>query len=269
METLIVTTDFSESSARAAQYAAAITGPLAVHTLVLYHSYATPPAITEVPPPDPKDAALAYENSMQALAALESRIEPFNARDVTVECIANDLPLLPGVTQLWAQYEGGGLVVAGMTGSSYTAPMVDNCPAPILIVPEEAEFKPIRKAVFACDLKNIDEAFPTHMIEEIITKFDCSLLVLNVETRDPRMAGDVIPEQYKLHDKLDHLNPEYHYIEHKPISEGIMAFAEAQQAGLVLVMPRTRNFFAGLFHSSVTKKLAHHTRLPLLLLRPE
>lgn len=277
METLIVTTDFSGSSVHAAKYAAAISGPLGVRTLVLYHSYSVAPPITEVPLPEPEELASAHEDRIRALKILESQISPLMAHQVSVECVTDDLPLLSGVEQLLKQY-GGGLIVAGMTGKggvekllvgSHTALLAGSCRAPVLIVPEEAEFTPITKAVFACDLKNVDETIPTHLIDEIIEKLDCRLLVLNVETTDSRMAGDVIPEQYKLHEKLNHLKPEYHYIEHGSVAEGIMAFADTQRAGLVLAMPRSRGFFDSLFHRSVTKKLAHHTRLPLLLLRSE
>lgn len=223
--------------------------------------------VSLTPLPEPEELASAQEDRIRALRILESQISPLMARQVSVECVTDDLPLLSGVEQLLKQY-GGGLVVAGMTGKggvekllvgSHTALLADSCRAPVLIVPEEAEFTSITKAVFACDLKNVDETIPTYLIGEIVEKLDCRLLVLNVETTDSRMAGE----------KLDHLKPEYHYIEHGSVAEGIMVFSDTQQAGLVLVMPRSRGFFDSLFHRSVTKKLAHHTRLPLWLLRSE
>jgi hypothetical protein len=48
-----------------------------------------------------------------------------------------------------------------------------------------------------------------------------------------------------------------------------MRFADREDIQLVITLPQKYGFFESLFHRSVTKKLAFHTHLPLLLLNEE
>ncbi|SEL57671.1 universal stress protein [Parapedobacter koreensis] len=277
MKTIIIATDFSESATNAAQYAAYLSGPLRVDTILLYHSYDAAPKATEIPLPESKDAALAHEHSLTALEATESQMEPFLSKQTAIEIVANDLPVVVGIQRLLDERKAG-LVVTGITGKSNlekflmgsnTIAIADACTAPVLVVPEEVEFKPIAKAVFACDLEKVDHTMPIETLSQLVDNLAFKLLVLNIEKPETRFNPDVIPEQYKLHGLLDRFHPEYHYIEHGDVVEGIMDFAETQQADLVMTVPKRYGFFDNLFHKSVTKKLAHHSRLPLLIFKTE
>lgn len=277
METLIVTTDFSESATNAARYAAYLSGPLAIKTIILYHSYDDAPKGSEVPLPAPEDTQLTHEKSLMALQNTASQLTSLIGAHTTIEQIADDLPLVAGIQRVVEKWKAG-LVVVGITGKSNmekflvgsnTVAIADTCTAPVLVVPPEVEFNPIKKAVFACDFKKVDHTTPVKTIAHIVNKLGTELLVLNIEKPDTRFDPDIIPEQYKLHEILDELHPEFHYIEHKHIAEGIMDFAETQGATLVMTIPKNHDFFDKLFHRSVSRKLAHHTRLPLLILRNE
>ncbi|MBK1439451.1 universal stress protein [Parapedobacter sp. ISTM3] len=277
METIIIATDFSESATNAALYAAYLSGPLRVHTIILYHSYDSAPQATEIPLPESKDAALAHESSLTALEATEAKMQPFISKHTSVEIIANELPIVVGIQRLLDERRVG-LVVTGITGKSNlekfligsnTIAIADACTAPVLVVPEQVEFKPIAKAVFACDLDKVDDTMPVGTLAQLADTLAFKLLVLNIVKPEAGFDPGIIPEQYKLHGLLDRLNPEYHYVEYNDVVEGIMNFAETQQADLVMTVPKRYGFFDNLFHKSVTKKLAHHTRLPLLIFKHE
>jgi nucleotide-binding universal stress UspA family protein len=47
---------------------------------------------------------------------------------------------------------------------------------------------------------------------------------------------------------------------------GINQFVDEQQVDLVITVPKEHNFFAQLFSSSHTKKLAFHSHVPILVL---
>lgn len=278
MQTIIIATDFSESSAHAARYAAALSCALGVKNMILYHSYDQAPRATDVPLPEPHETTFAYEGSLAALEILEAQIKPLKVEDTTIELVADELPLIMGVSKL-AEQRNAVLVVVGMTGKSRmekilvgsnTVALAEACPVPLLIVPDKVDYsKPIDRAIFACDLRDVAKNLPVDVIDEFVTKLDLDLLVLNVEDDRLTLLGDIVPEQFKLHQKLDHLNPQYHYIKHKEVTEGILEFAGTHQAGLIITVPKRHNFFDSLFHRSVTKKLAHHTHVPLLLLRKD
>ncbi|WP_262250260.1 universal stress protein [Parapedobacter soli] len=276
MNTIIITTDFSEAAMNAARYGAALAKSIGILRIVLYHSYDNAPAATDIPVAE-LDTTLAHEGSLLALEIVEREIGSILGGDsgITIELVANGLPLELGVEQL-AEQGRAGLVVVATTGKSglekflvgsNTTSLASSCPVPLLIVPKEAEFEPIDKIVFACDLKQVTRSTPVSEIGWWLEKLGAKLLVLNVALEGNRFDPDMIPEQYKMHELLDGFGPSYHYEEGDDIAEEIADFAEDEEAGLVITVPKTYGFFEGLFRRSVSKRLLAKTEVPLLLLK--
>ena len=276
MQTIIITTDFSESSLNAAKYGANLAKPLGVGHIVLYHSYDNAPLATEVPIAE-TDTPLAHEGSLLALEIVEGALRQVlgDAANVSIELVANGLPLVLGVQQLVEQHRAG-LVVAGATGKSNLEQMLigssavdlaSDHKAPLLIVPKEACFTPIEKVVFACDLKQVSHTTPVAEIGLWLERLRAKLLVLHVALEGKRFNPDLIPEQYTMHSLLNRFHPEYHYTESDDIADEIEDFAEDHDAGLIITIPKSYGFFERLFHRSVSKRLIKASEIPLLLLR--
>ncbi|MEZ0450893.1 universal stress protein [Sphingobacterium thalpophilum] len=276
MEAIIITTDFSEAAMNAARYAAGLSKSIGIKRIVLYHSYDNAPAATDVPVAE-TDTPLAHEGSLLALEIVEREIGLVIGSDsgIAIDLVANGMPLELGVEQLAEQWRTG-LVVVGTTGKSglekffvgsNTVSLATSCPVPLLIVPKEAKFEAIEKIVFACDLKKVTRSKPVSEIGWWLDRFQAKLLVLNVALEGKRFDPDMIPEQYKMHELLDGFNPSYHYEEGEDIAEEIADFAEDEEAGLVITVPKSYGFFEGLFHRSVSRKLLDKSEVPLLLLK--
>jgi len=276
MEAIIITTDFSEAAMNAARYAAGLSKSIGIKRIVLYHSYDNAPAATDVPVAE-TDTPLAHEGSLLALEIVEREIGLVIGSDsgIAIDLVANGMPLELGVEQLAEQWRTG-LVVVGTTGKSglekffvgsNTVSLATSCPVPLLIVPKEAKFEAIEKIVFACDLKKVTRSTPVSEIGWWLDRFQAKLLVLNVALEGKRFDPDMIPEQYKMHELLDGFNPSYHYEEGEDIAEEIADFAEDEEAGLVITVPKSYGFFEGLFHRSVSRKLLDKSEVPLLLLK--
>src|SRR5690606_28874407 len=151
----------------------------------------------------------------------------------TVDLVVNGLPLELGVEQLAEQWRAG-LVVVGTTGKSglekflmgsNTVGLALSSRVPLLIVPKEAEFEPIEKITFACDLKQVNRSTPVSEIGWWLDRLQAKLLVLNVALEGKRFDPDIIPEQYKMHALLDGFKSSYHYETGDNIEEVIADFA--------------------------------------------
>lgn len=276
MQTLIITTDFSESALNAAKYAAGLAKPLGIGRIVLYHSYDNAPIGTDIPVAE-VDAALAHERSLHLLEETEKGLRAAleDNNEVEVELVANDLPLILGVEQLTEQWNAC-LIVAGTTGKgglervlvgSNTINLASDIKVSLLIVPKDARYSPIHKIVFACDLKRVSRSTPVAEIGNWLERLGAKLLVLNVALEGKRFNPDLIPEQYKMHELLDSFSPEYHYTESDDIADEIEDFADDHDAGLIITIPKSYGFFEGLFRRSVSKRLIKETDILLLLLR--
>lgn len=267
MKTILITTDFSKTATNAARYAAKLSQALSVEKIVLYHSYDS----------ENIDVQLVHEASLLGMEVLKQEIQPLIKKHIEVEVITNEQPLIAGINRL-VETHAVGMVVAGSTGKgglttfllgSNTINLADECPVPLLIVPEDASYEKIEKIVFACDLNKVKETTPVKELGFFVEELKAKLLVLNVALEHKRFNPDIIPEQYQIHQILQHLNPAYHYIEEETIVEGITEFIDDEDAQIVITVPKTYGFFNSLFRRSVTKKLAYDTEIPLLVLREQ
>jgi nucleotide-binding universal stress UspA family protein len=277
MKTILVLTDFSDTAANAAVYAAALTHQLEVTSLILYHSYESiPPAQTEVPVLEPKDVERLHRDSIENLTLLKDRVRTFTNERTFIEILTDERPLIMAAEAVGAQYRSG-LVVIGVTGKSKvervligsnTMNIVKGSTIPVLVVPRKARFEKIRRIIFACDLKKVSQATPAKEIRSLIHQLNAKLLVVNVDTEDQEhFTPDTITEQAVLHQLWDQENPEYHYTNANDIAEGIALFALEHDIQLVIAVPKRHSFFESLFHPSLTKKLTFEISVPLLLFK--
>lgn len=276
---IMVLTDFSVAAENAVSYAALLSRQLRSTKLVLYHSYESilMPVSTGFAPVGPgftESAEVSHEKMQSLKEMLTQQVLP----TTKVESRTDDRTLVPAVNMLVQQLRTG-LVVVGMTGKSmlerviigsHALDLAENCLAPLLIVPAAAaSFQKIERVVFACDLKEVLKFTPVHAIRTFVNALQASVLILNVDHR----GGDFKPEEMEqlkaLHELWDDQQPEYHYITHEDVAEGIMEFAEKQAAQLVITIPRVYGFLEGFFHQRVTNRLANRLRLPLMLFRAE
>ncbi|WP_316814297.1 universal stress protein [Pedobacter heparinus] len=271
---ILVLVDFSDAAVNAAKYAAAITTRFKTSRIILYHSVSVPLA-TDIPLQNPLPAVDFHQESREKLKELQRDIQQLVADDIEVIARSDERSLVSAVIILTEQLQIG-LVVMGTTGKSNmekifmgsnAISVADACKAPLLIVPKAAVFEDIDRVLFACDLKKVMETTPTRPIKTLIHALNAKLYILNVAKNNADFNPDTIAELAALHRIWDKEQPEYHYTDHEDLVTGIMDFAAAQQIQLLVTVPKEYGFFEGLFHSSLTKKLAYHTHLPLLLFK--
>ena len=276
MKNILVLTDFSEASFNAARFATDLAHQVGISCMVLYHSYEFNPVAMTLTSQVPAGVVDVPHKSIEQLEDLKKDLEVLASKKTKIEIYADDLPLVSGV-KFAAKQHHAGLVVMGITGKSElekilvgsnTISMAKVCAIPLLVVPQEAKFKKIHQVLFACDVKKLSISTPVQAVKSVVHKLDAKLLILNVGHSDEgRFTPDRVTGETLLHEKMDDVGPEYHYINHEDIAMGIMEFAGKHNIQLVITVPEKYNFFESLFHRSLTKKLAFHTHIPLLLLK--
>ncbi|TAN14255.1 MAG: universal stress protein [Chitinophagaceae bacterium] len=273
METIIVATDFSDAAFGAGKYAAALTRQIPVTRLILYHSYYEMVTV-ERPLTDAEYFSELKRDSFVRLKDLKSRLAPLTAAGVVIECIANISPLQDAVCVDFVK-ENAELIVMGITGKSkmkeklmgsQAVMAARNTTIPLLMIPFEATYRGIKKIVFAWDMENSEKTFPENLFKKILHILKAELLVLNVDYKNKNFGAETMGEQAFMHHSLDPEDTKYFYSNHPDAVSGIIGFAERHQADLVMVIPRKRTFPAYLFQKKVTRRLAFHIKIPLLVL---
>lgn len=277
MKTLLVLTDFSSSAFNAAKYVAELSKDLQTDRILIYHSsYLDDPElilVTEIAVMAPGVNTETEQEIIRKLERLKQELQAFTEAKTVIETITNELPLLDGIREI-IKRENVDMVAAGMYGAGdkgnnsvgkHTVNLMKNRDFPFLIIPASANYEGIKISVLACDLRRTLDTLPADEIKAFVKQLGSKLLIVNIEHGEALGAAGYLTEETALHNLLDNVNPEFHYLNQENTIEGILDFAQNQQANLIIAVPKQRGFLENLFHESSTKKLAVNTLVPLLL----
>lgn len=271
---ILVLTDFSNTALNAAKYAVALGRQLRPSRILLCYSDYIPPSI-DIPLQDAMRDEHELKKNDDQLKAWRNQLKLLADEHTLIDIHIDERPLVFAVNQL-IEEQSIGMVVMGLTGKtrleqvligSNTIAIAKSCNKPLLIVPEKAKFMGISKAVFACDFKQLDPNVPYDSIKGFVQSFNARLLILNVDRYDEHQFNpEVKAAEAKLRTEWGE-EVEFHFTRDKDVAEGITAFAMEQEVDLIITVPQEYGFFEGLFHRSVTKQMAYHTDIPLLLFK--
>lgn len=278
MKTILMLTDFSETANHVVSYLSSIAGQLRIERIILYHSthigHPDMIMVTDVLVPMPSGRYEIYKEALTELDQLKTKMELAVEEGVSIEIITDDRPVLNAVEEIVSQMNVD-LVVLGISGTHdkdknsvgrIPASLMTRHEFPLLIVPSSVPLVKISKVMLACELKDIVERLPDVQLKAIVKAFGASLHIVNVDREEVMGAADFIKQETALHQLLDELKPEFHYIENQDIVTGLLEFSDQHQIDLIIAVPKQRGFLERLFHESATKKLAVKATKPLLLL---
>lgn len=274
MDTILVLTDFSNAAFHAACYAAGLTLQLHSRQLILYHAY-------KAVAPEPDATSLAqhtseslHARSLEKLAALHKRLAKFLNNVTAVRCRAEGLSLDTSINDV-AEAENVDLIIMGITGKSglekhlvgsTTMRVAAKSRYPLLIVPGSTAIEPVSRILFACDVEQTTQLKAAADLRKILDAFPVPLMVVSVDHKQARFGANTPLDTVVLHELLAPYHPSFHYTDSSDTVAGIMEFAAVHQASIIVLIPKNQGFLEGLFHRSVTKKLAFHSSIPLLVL---
>ncbi|NSL89153.1 universal stress protein [Chitinophaga sp. Mgbs1] len=273
MKTIIVPTDFSDTAYNAAAYALSLAPALGVTRIVLYHAYELimpiPDVPTSIPMVNPEDLRA---SSLEGLEKMKKELTPLLAAGTSLVVRADNTILAATMDDVSKQEEAD-LIVMGITGGSKmeeiligsnTIDVVKNTTCPVLIIPGNTTFKPVKKIVFACDLRKVADTTPITPLKKLLAAFQAELHVINIDHESKHFTTDTPFETLMLDTLLEDYQPEYHFIDNPNIVQGIVEFAEEIHADLILTIPKKHGLFESIFKRSNTAKLAYKTHIPLL-----
>lgn len=278
MKNILVPTDFSATAQNAARYALQLAGQIGAPKVILYNAYQAPLMIDPmVPAVSLLDEEQLRKASQEGLDQFKLTLDAFCPKGCVLEtyceyallnngldaaCVANDAGLIVmGIT-------GGGLIEEKLIGSN-TVAVAKHSNIPVIIVPHDAVFTPIKEVMLLSDFDKADQTIPVKPVRKIIENTKAKLLVFNREEIPDEYGvmypSNVVGESYAVHGLLQDLNPEFHFSKNKHYVEAVNTFALEHQVDLIITIPKKHSFFESLFTTSHTTALAFHTHVPLMV----
>lgn len=268
MKTILVSTDFSPAAVNATNYAADM-ALAAGADLFLFHVYQVPVAVTDVPLVlmSVEDLKISAEQKLRRLKEDVRHITSGKLNILTetrLGKVTDELENICATVQPFA-------VVMGTTGhssidrilfGSTTLTAIRHLTWPVICVPKGKEYGPgIKKIGFACDLRQVEETTPFTAIIHFVKEMEAELYVLNVEEGSKKSS----PEQTALlGTALKELEPQFHFIQHDDIEDGINEFAEKNNLDLIIAIPKKHKLLESLFRPGSTRQLVTESHIPVM-----
>lgn len=280
MQKILVPVDYSDDAANAALYALEIAAK-SKSEIVLLHSYHVPVVATEAP-------AQTYEILIETVQKdeeekmnkfYEKLVKSGNGRFDNID-ISTKVQLGFAIESICevAENENVGLIVMGTRGASgikkaligsNTSDVIKKGKVPVLAVPEGASFKGLDRIVFACDYHLTENENRLFVLTELALLFNSEVLIFNVvDDREKLPSFDHALQGLKIENVLRGAEHSYHFADkdNRDISEIIDDFVVSQKADMLVTIPKRLDFISSLFHKSLTKEMACHSKVPLLAL---
>ncbi|AWH86261.1 universal stress protein UspA [Flavobacterium album] len=278
MKQILFPTDFSEAANTAFIYALRFADSFKAE-LVILHVYDLPIVETPLVPETATEIfdvieMNQFESFRDELPKLHMLAEHQNLGHVKMRNILLYGDLVYNINKV-CNDENIDLVVMGTKGASgiketfigsVAGAVVVNVKVPVLAIPAEAEYHPVKSIAFTTQYQDKDnDALKSAMA--IADKFGARIQCLYIKNADDPKDIEERINEWKVYYRGS--NIDFFNIEDDHIEQAILDFIENQHTGLLVMRAHKRGFFEGLFHRSLTKKMTYHSKVPLLVFHEE
>ncbi|MEN8186108.1 MAG: universal stress protein [Bacteroidota bacterium] len=142
-----------------------------------------------------------------------------------------------------------------------TGCMVKDSTVPVLIIPSEAFYKPIKKVLIAIKSGKIKLDTTLIPLAKIKEKYDSVIDLIQVKT--PQMET----KDLDLNTNLKEMVSKSTLTENATVFQGVLEFLHEEDPDLICVIRRKRGFFKKLWEENVVKKIDFESKVPLLVLK--
>lgn len=266
MRKILVPTDFSKNADHALQYAINIANHFEseIHLLNVYEvSNNTTGSFSSV-------EEYIRENAERQLSKTISSVKNAILRKTILKGRAikgNPIYSICGI----ANIEKFDLIVMGTQGASglkeiflgsKTAGVMKKTTVPLLVIPNEFKYRPIKEIVFPVDSGIVADSFILTPLLQLVKAYKSKVKVLHLKTEKVLVGYDPGIEYF-----LEGIPHSFHTIAGSNDVNGVInLFVFEHDADMICLIRRDRGFFEKIFHRSVTSKEVFHCRMPLLIL---
>ncbi len=262
MKTILVPTDFSANADKAMKFAIDVAKKLNAK-IILVNSYDLPYSANVM---TSSIMDLLKETSEKGLIKASNYIETHDVEHSSKSQMGNPIRVIKEC----AKNYNADLIIMGTKGASgieevllgsNTASVLHTVSCPVLAIPSEAQFIDINKIVYAADFEMKSDEKALKNLATLAKVFGAEVKIAHVQDDDHKGTPHA-----KFDEALGNIPHTFHILPQQEVEKAIDAFADAENADMVAVLTRKHSFFEGLFHKSVTSKIAYHSTIPVLAL---
>lgn len=278
MKNILFPTDFSANAENALSFAVEIARKINGN-LILFHAY----SVQLIDPNMPAEIYLsAYQEeektAKESLEQLCKKIIEANRDDngkslFETEAIVTQGLVVDEVLSMIDEYRID-LIVMGTHGASgitelilgsNTASIIEKSTVPVLAVPHDAQFEDIKNIVYAYD--DIKSGLPSfNWLLNFAEIYDSEITLLHIIESSKNTSELNRQEFEKIKQSTGYNKINLELVVEENVLEGINDYINSNEVDILVMSIRKRTLLDKIFNRSLTKKMAYHTKIPLLAL---
>lgn len=270
MKTLIVATDFSKEAENATEYACAAAQHLKTN-VVLFNSFTISPHAYNA-----RISASAFKELLESNTLLLKRraSELSNKYSIKVEYESSFLQINDELENLFSKYDAG-LIVMGTVADSLGQDLFRNTSTllklklPVLAVPLNVAFKPIKKILFACDVVRGINRRILKEVKDFAHIMGAEVELFHVQKNIKKLSDEkkISEGTAQITETLEGVSHSFKPVVSDAIIEAIKNEITHTNADLLIMVPQRYGFWKSLVHTSKTRIMASQSKIPLLSIR--
>jgi nucleotide-binding universal stress UspA family protein len=270
MKTILVPTDFSETSSNSINYAVELAKYFNAN-LVLVNASPIPAGSYESTAPIEIMTTL-RQGSKDGLINCKKEIQEKH-ENIKVDCYSEMGDPYDVIVNASKEYHAD-LIVIGIVGGagkikehiigSTAVKVAQNSDVPVFIIPGNVKYQRIHKISFACDLENMNDTSVGYTVKYFSKVFDAELEIVTVEQPEEDITAEQARNYLLLEKNLVHVHHRSVSVTGSKIAKELKNYFLSHPTDVVMLNPKKHSVFQNLFNESVTKELAFHLSLLIL-----
>jgi nucleotide-binding universal stress UspA family protein len=147
---------------------------------------------------------------------------------------------------------------------SVTTEVIEDAPCPVFAIPEEAEYRNIKKIGYATNFYEDDLKSVTTLIP-LARQFNSEIIIAHVGKEKAPDSNGANRLADKIREKYNYENINAAFIEENDTVKGIRKLIDQEKLDVLAMAKRKRNFFEGLFHKSISKEITFSAPIPVII----
>ncbi|WP_346883542.1 universal stress protein [uncultured Algibacter sp.] len=269
MKRVLIPIDFSENAWNATKYA-----------LDFFKTHPVTFFLIHIKPLDPFNKGAKSLNAHdkkvdKALDATKKRMleaSNFNENQIITDYIKSSF--IEGV-KIFVENNEIDLIVIGTKGASnrtnsttgsHTYSIITKIKAPVLVIPNKAEFRVPFNIAFPTDYDIIYKYKVLATLTKIANVHQSNLKILRVANSKVDLTPFQLKNRTYLKDYLKNAPSSFHKVGHLEFEEDLQVFVDSMHIDIIAIIAKNLNFFQKLLFKPTVDKMRYRTQIPFLVL---